>query len=193
MNFTVFIFEKKISMNIRTIAFIFLLIFVSLNSLCQEQKTDSLTKPSLKPYSVPNTDIVIVPPAHFKYVDAISGFIHVGTSASITIQEIDNISYLQITEGLTPDYFAKQNATVLNTEDVKTMSGMTGKLYTLGFSTVSNDTSKKVLHYERLMLFTGDYQHTIWVSANYPELLKKVLYGVLKESLLTVNFKQNND
>jgi hypothetical protein len=181
------------SMNIRTIAFILILIFVSLLSLCQEQKPDSLTKPSLKPYAVPNTDIVIIPPAHFKYVDAINGFIHVGTSASITVQELDNISYLQIIEGLTPEYFAKQNVTVLNSEDVKTRSGMTGKLYTLGFSTVSNDSAKKILHYERLMLFTGDYQHTIWLSANYPELLKKVLYNVLKESLLTVNFKQNND
>lgn len=178
---------------IRKILIFILLSLVSLNSFNQEQKNDSLAKPKPKPYSVPNTDIVIVPPAHFKYIDAISGFIHAGTSASITIQELDNISFLQITEGLTPEYFAKQNATVLNTEDITTKSGMAGKLYTLGFTTVSNDSAKKVLHYERLMLFTGDYQRTIWISANYPEFLKKVLYTVLKESLLTARFKQNND
>ena len=143
--------------------------------------------------TVPNTDIVITPPAHFKYVDAIKGFVHVGTSASITIQEIENISYIQVTQGLTPEYFAQQNATLIGSEDIKTKSGMEGKLYILGFTTTSNDTSKKVLHYERMMLFTGDYQRTIWISANYPELLKKVLYFVLKESLLTVNFKDNHE
>jgi len=181
------------SMNIRTIAFLVILSFVSLYSYSQELKSDSLTKPHLKPYSVPNTDIIITPPAYFKYIDAINGFVHVGTSASITIQEINNISFLQITEGLSPEYFEKQNATVLSTEDVTTKSGMAGKIYTLGFTTVSNDSAKKVLKYERMILFTGDYQRTIWISANYPEFLKNVLYNVLKESLLTVSFKQNNE
>ena len=180
-------------MKIRILAILFIFLLTSLSLIAQEPKTDTLPVYKTQPYAVPNTDIEITPPAHFKYVDAIKGFVHVGTSASITIEEIENISYLQITQGLTPEYFAGQNATLISSEDVKTLSGMDEKLYILGFTTTSNDTSRKVLHYERMMLFTGDYQHTIWVSANYPELLKKVLYFVLKESLLTVHFKENND
>jgi hypothetical protein len=179
-------------MKIRNLVILFTLVLTSYSLTAQEQKNDTIPVQKAKPYAVPNTDIVITPPAHFKYVDAFKGFIHVGTSASITIQEIENISYLQIVEGLTPEYFAKQKATLISSEDIKTKSGMEGKLYVLGFTTTSNDTSKKVLHYERMMLFTGDYQRTLWISANYPELLKKVLYFVLKESLLTVQFIENN-
>jgi hypothetical protein len=180
-------------MKIRILIIFFLPLLASLSLNAQELKKDTLAERKTKPYSVPNTDILITPPAHFKYIDAIKGFVHVGTSASITIQEIDNISYLQVTQGLTPEYFAEQNATLIGSEDIKTKSGMDGKLYILGFTTTSNDTSKKILHYERMMLFTGDYQHTIWISANYPELLKKVLCPVLKESLLTAHFKENNE
>ena len=116
-----------------------------------------------------------------------------GTSASINVVEIDNISYLQITEGLTPAYFAEQNATIINVTDVKTKSGMDGKLYTLSFNVTANDTSKKVLQFEKMMLFTGDYQHTIWISANYPVMLKKVLYLVMRESILSVCFDDKNN
>jgi hypothetical protein len=177
-------------MNFKGTAILFLLFLTMFHCFCQEIKTDSLEKFKAKPFAIPNTDIIITPPVHFKYVDNIKGFVHLGTSASINIVEIDQISYLQIIEGLTPEYFAKQNATIIGVTDVVTQSGMNGKLYTLGFSINSNDSSKKVLQFEKMMLFTGDYHHTIWVSANYPVMLKKVLYMVMRDSMLSAKFKE---
>lgn len=159
------------------------------------QTADTLKSGKVKPYLIPNTQILITPPAHFKFVEKINGFIHLGSSASITATAVDGTSYLQVAEGLTPEYFKTQNAILISCEDVKTASGMEGKLYTLSFQTTSNDTSKKVLQFERMMFFTGDYNRTIWLNANYPALLKKLLYSVMRESLLTVKFndsKENN-
>jgi len=70
---------------------------------------------------------------------------------------------------------------------------MDGKLYLLSFSVTSTDTSKKVMQFERMMLFTGDYQRTIWINASYPVLVKKLLYQVIKESLLSVEFTSKNE
>ncbi|MBI5541593.1 MAG: hypothetical protein HY951_16145 [Bacteroidia bacterium] len=155
------------------------------------QTADTLKSGKVKPYLIPNTEILITPPAHFKFVEKINGFIHLGSSASITATAVDGTSYLQVAEGLTSEYFNTQNAVLISCEDVKTALGMEGKLYTLSFQTTSNDTSKKVLQFERMMFFTGDYNRTIWLTANYPALLKKLLYPVLRESLLTVKFNDS--
>ncbi len=164
---------------------LFYLTFVSYS-----QTADTLNSSKLKPFLIPNTKILISPPAHFKFVEKLNGFIHVGSSASITVTSVEGTSFLQVTEGLTPDYFKTQNAMLVSSEDVKTSTGMDGKLYTLSFTATSTDTSKKVLQFERMMLFTGDYHNTIWLNASYPAALKKLLYSVLKESLLSVKFNE---
>lgn len=157
------------------------------------QTADTLKSGKPKTFLIPNTQIFITPPAHFKFVEKLNGFIHVGSSASITVTSVEGTSFLQVTDGLTPDYFKTQNAMLVATEDVKTANGMDGKLYTLSFTTTSTDTSKKVLQFERMMLFTGDYHNTIWLNASYPAVLKKLLYPVLKESLLSVGFNETKE
>jgi hypothetical protein len=52
---------------------------------------------------------------------------------------------------------------------------------------------RKVLQFERMMLFTGDYHNTIWLNASYPTMLKKILYPALKQSLLSVLFNETKE
>lgn len=131
----------------------------------------------------PKTNIQIIPPAHFVLMEQAGGFLHVGTSSSIQVQEITGTSYLMITPGLTKDYFLAQKVTLLSEEDVVNISGQKGKIYTVSFF-VDN------VEFERLMYFTGDYNNTIWINANYPVAVKEMLNAVLKTSLLTAKFKQ---
>ena len=132
---------------------------------------------------VPNTSVQIIPPAHFIFMEQAGGFLHVGTSSSIQVQEITGTAYTMITPGLTKDYFKSQGVTLLAEEDIITKSGQKGKLFTVSF-VVEN------VEFERLMFFTGDYNKTIWINANYPVAVKEILNVVLKESLLTAKFKQ---
>jgi pyruvate/2-oxoglutarate dehydrogenase complex dihydrolipoamide dehydrogenase (E3) component len=83
--------------------------------------------------------------------------------------------------------FEKQGVKMINSENVKTKSGKDGKIYVVSFKAKSKD-GKQEYEYERLMFFTGDLSQTIWIEANYPTVVKKILYDVLKSSLLTVQF-----
>jgi hypothetical protein len=147
---------------------------------------------TIKYVNVPGTDLRVVPPAYFRAVPEIQGFIHPGTSASISFTTTEGVSFLQVCEGITSEYLAKQDVVLISKENVKTSSGMDGVLFLVGFTAVTKDSAKTSVQYERLMLFTGDYQKTIWVNANYPVALKKILLTVLRESILTVDFSNKD-
>ena len=139
--------------------------------------------------NLPNSDIKMVPPAYFKAFmkDGKFGFIHEGAASSISIEEIKGSAYTLIVKGMTKEYFEKQGVTLIAQEEVKTRQNKDGTLMLVGFKVKSKDGEKEV-EYERLMLFTGDYNRTIWINANYPAMVRKVLLAALRESLLSVQF-----
>jgi len=151
---------------------------------------DSLTYKELMPYvQIPGTKISIAPPKNFKISEQIRGFVHLATTTSITCSEIKGFHYTTVVENITPETLLKQNANLKSIEDVQTSSGKPAKLILLGFSLPSKDTSKKETPFERLMLFTGDLDNTIWVSATYPEAVKPFVFEMVKKSLLSVKIE----
>jgi hypothetical protein len=151
-----------------------------------QQKKDSLLN---NWQDIPGTGIKIIPPAYFKpfYKDGKYGFMHEGAAASISVQEVRNSAYVMVVQGMTKEYIESQGMKYIAREDVKTKQGKDGTIISVGFKVKSTD-GKQEVDYERLMLFTGDYNKTIWVQANYPVVAKKVLYLVMRESLLSVSF-----
>jgi hypothetical protein len=138
---------------------------------------------------IPGTDIRIIPPAYFKpfIKDGKYGFMHEGAAASISIQEVKGTPYVMVIQALSKEYIESQGMKYISREEVKTKEGKDGVIIAVGFKLKSTD-GKQDVGYERLMLFTGDYSKTVWVQANYPVVVKKVLYLVMRESLLTVSF-----
>ncbi len=135
---------------------------------------------------IPGTSISIAPPKNFKLTESIRGFVHLATTTSITCSEIKGFHFTTVVSNISPETLAKQNAVLKNIEDVQTSSGNPAKLITLGFSLPSKDTSKKETPFERIMLFTGDLENTIWISATYPEAVKPFVFEIVKKSLLSV-------
>jgi hypothetical protein len=160
-------------------------------SVCVGQKVSQQQKDSLLNnwQEIPGTDIKIIPPAYFKpfIKDGKYGFMHEGAAASISIQEVKGSPYVMVVQSLTKDYIESQGMKYISREDVKTKQGKDGVIIAVGFTVKSTD-GKQNIDYERLMLFTGDYSKTVWVQGNYPVLVKKVLYLVIRESLLSVQF-----
>lgn len=132
-------------------------------------------------FQVPHTQVELIPPAHFQFMEEINGFLHIGTSASVQVQEITGTAYVMVTEGLTEDYFQQQGVQKISKEEVVTKHGAKGVIYKVAF-----EVDDKA--FERLMFFTGDYHRTIWINANYPVIIKELMYIVLRESLLTARF-----
>ncbi len=139
--------------------------------------------------TVPNSDIRIVPPAFFKgfIKDGKFGFMHEGAAASISIEEIKGTPYPIVVQNMTKEYFESQGVKFITKENIQTRQQKDAVIFLVNFSVKSKDGNKE-LEYERMMLFTGDYNHTIWISANYPVIARKMLFVPLKESLLSVQF-----
>ncbi|PLX09297.1 MAG: hypothetical protein C0596_01745 [Marinilabiliales bacterium] len=133
------------------------------------------------PVLIPGTNIMMTPPEHFLVSESIPGLIHPGYSTTVQVQEVVGTSYVMIKQAMTPEHFESQNVTLISEEDIKMSNGMGGVLYLVEFTV-------KGYQYERLMLFAGDYNNTIWINANYPKSTKALLYDLLVESLLTAHY-----
>jgi len=139
-------------------------------------------EPTIPEYTtIPNTQIAIIPPAHFHFMEDMGGFLHVGTSSSVQVQEITGTPYTLIVLGLTEEHFKSQGVKLISKEDVITKNNEKGIIFKVSFEVEDYE-------FERLMFFTGDYNRTIWINANYPVVVKDMLEVVLKESLLTAKF-----
>jgi hypothetical protein len=130
--------------------------------------------------TVPGFNIAIIPPEHFIFAKDIPGYIHPGTSASMQIKEIDGTSWPIIDRTMTAEHFESQGVTFIHREEVELKSGISGVLYTVSFTA-------KGVPFERIMLFAGDYNKTIWINANYPVMVKKTVIKPIINSLMSAD------
>jgi len=168
-------------MKFKTIISVVFILLTSCFSYAQTILNEGLAIEQNAYFDIPKTNIQLIPPAHFRYIEEMNGFLHVGTSSSVQVQEITGTAYQLITKGLTQSHFESQNTVLIHSEDVVLKDGQKGQLFTVGFKVDD-------VEFERLMLFTGDYNTTIWINANYPVVVKDMLNVVLRESLLTAKF-----
>ncbi|GAB4299511.1 MAG: hypothetical protein Kow0068_23050 [Marinilabiliales bacterium] len=161
---------------------------MSLYGFSQEISTkDSVVFDGNTYVKIPGTDISFAPPAHFIPVKDQLAFVHIGSSSSIQIKVIENTPFQLVTKDMDADFFAKQNVTLLGKEYIKTKSGKDGVMFLVSFKIKSKEVKEEII-YERLMFFTGDYNRTIWINANYPQVIRGVLFEVFKESMTSVQF-----
>lgn len=134
-----------------------------------------------------STGVSIIPPAYFMpFIQKDkTGFIHKGAGSTIQVQILDGMIYSMIAGGLTEEEFLRQNATLKEHYTLLTNDDKKAEFFIVSFFIKALD---KDVEYERMMLLTGDHKRTVWVSANYPVMAKPVVFSVLKECLLTVEF-----
>ena len=133
-------------------------------------------------YSFNNSNIKIIPPRYFVTLpNDVMGFIHNSSASSIQISEIKNTAYFMVTKGLDSVYFENQKLKLVSKNDVVTNDGKKGTYFLIKFKV-------QEIEFERIMFFTGDYNRTIWINANYPALGHDTLFNVLLSSILTVKF-----
>ncbi len=141
--------------------------------------------------AVKGTSVTLQPPDKFTYSEKIKGFVHPGSAASMAVAEAEGISWIQACQSLTQASLSGQSVSLITQEDVILKDGVTtGRFFVMRIIIKSNDSTKQDLEFERLMLFAGDYHHTVWVNSNYPALLKPLLYATLRESMLSVEINE---
>lgn len=165
-------------------------------ALAQEEMTDSTISQYLQrelpEYNldssrikhIPETHVQMAPPEHFIFSSEIPGFIHPGSSTSIQIQEVEGTNYVMIDRVMTEEHFESQDVELISREEVTTNTGYDGVIYTVRFEV-------KGVKYERMMLFAGDYNNTMWINANYPIVSKKLVYEPVRNSILSASLTEN--
>ncbi|MCX7696818.1 MAG: hypothetical protein N2Z72_03875 [Bacteroidales bacterium] len=140
-----------------------------------------------EPFHFDSLNISLIPPAYFQpfFTEKQVGFIHRGSGSTIEIKIIPDVLYPYVVKGMTKEALSNQQVVLKDHTELLTNEGKPADLFLLGFTLKSGDYT---MEFERLMLITGDLKKTVIVIANYPIVAKKVLFHVLKESLLTVNF-----
>lgn len=141
---------------------------------------DSLIFDGIKTASIDTFEVKFVPPLQFMRVNNLS-FVNFQTSSFIQISEIKRVVYLLAVKNITPEVLEPQGVKFIQSEEVMTTNNQAGILIYLSLQIEEKD-------YERMMLFTGDYLKTIWISASYPVELKSSLHDMLKKSLLSITF-----
>jgi hypothetical protein len=134
-----------------------------------------------------NTTVVIdtfgvslVPPQYSLRIDQRT-FISPGTTSSIQISEIKRVVYLMAVQNIKEEVLAPQGVHLISKETVVTSNNNEGILVLVSMKVDTVD-------FYRMMLFTGDYMRTIWITANYPVMLKEKLEATLRKSLLSIKF-----
>jgi len=187
--------QKEFTMN-RRLYFLIALIIICLNGYSQDstaQFQDSIHKPVIKlgeRTAIKGTHISLLPPDKFTYSDKIKGFVHAGSASSLAVTEAEGISWIQACQSINQQTLNGQSVTLLTTEDVTLKDGTTGRFIVMRILLISNDSTKQDLEFERLMLFAGDYNRTVLINANYPALMKSLIYDTLRESMLSVEISE---
>lgn len=176
----------------KKLVFLIFLSFLSQSVLFaqEENNLDMLVDTSYQYMDEPfdfGNNVSMTPPSHFlPFVqDNKQGFIHQGAASTIQVQIFENVLYTFIAESLTEEELIKQNARLVEHTQVLTNDDKEADFFVIAFTVNSNG---KDVEYERMMLLTGDHTRAIWINANYPLLARDILYNVLKESLLTLQF-----
>ncbi len=147
---------------------------------------DTSYKAVNEPYQL-DAGVKLTPPPFFlPFVQGVkSGFIHKGAASTIQVQVIDSVIYSFVAAALDEEELLRQNTILVEKDTLLTNHGQQAVFMVVAFTVNQNGKSAD---YQRMMLFTGDLTRTIWISANYPVVARNVLFNVLKESLLTVEF-----
>jgi hypothetical protein len=166
-----------------SLAFLFTLFYIGCyaqNELSDfvQRKHETLDLSTQKAQKAPNTHVMMVPPENFVLNPGLSGFIHNGSSTTIQVLEINNVSSQKIRESLNAAYFKAQGFKLESQEIITLNNGEEAIVYLTQF-TVNNE------NFCRLLFFTGE-ETTIWINVNYPAIVKTLLHKPIIASLKTV-------
>lgn len=141
---------------------------------------DTLVFDGIRSVKIDSLHIGFIPPLQFMRINN-NTFVNFQTSSFIQISEIEKVVYLLAVKNITPEILEPQGVRYIRSEEIITNRNKEGILIYLSHQIDGKD-------FERMMLFTGDYIRTIWISATYPIELKSSVHDILKKSILSIEF-----
>jgi hypothetical protein len=134
-------------------------------------------------YTVPESKnaalSLLIPPPCFEPSKDFNGYLCLANGSAIMMQLIENVSYLQATQGMTDEFFRTNGFTYISVIDLKSTHNLKGKVYKLTYV-------HKELEYVRYMVFAGDLTRTLWLNITYPKVVEELMELEVLKSLQTL-------
>jgi len=160
-----------------------MLLFVTIFLVANFFYTETVSAQEKGKYqSFEGTRVSMVLPEGFEKMPEQAVFFNQGSGATIQVKEVPDIAGVYTMQAFTKEALEEnEGVTFVSSEEVQLASGLDAKLIVVAFNVEGMD-------YERIMFVTGDYNYSVIINANYPKMTKKLLFDVLKKSLITAKF-----
>jgi len=167
--------------------FISLLTFVSISIgsiFSQEpvQHTSADNAQYAKPNQCPANLKLITVPEGFVKSEAFNGYLHFTTGTSIVMTMVENVNYIRLCAGMTPDFYEKNNLTPTSEKDFTSDNGIPGKYFKSTFITSG-------VPHIRYMLFCGDMNHTLWLNITFPQMFEALVEPEIQAIVKSIKMK----
>ena len=169
------------------------IIFLFIVQISFAQNNDSLNvkwnyNKLMEPYLFDN-GLIITPPPYFvpfKQLDK-EGFINPQMLSSIELQRKNNVPY-PILANQIKENLEKQKIFLINEVKNLTNNNKSCLIYEFIYNSMSSNGEN--IDFHQIILITGDYKQSIIAIAVFPEMHYKILHLVLRESLLSIDWKE---
>jgi len=122
---------------------------------------------------------LITPPEGFVPTDKFNGYIHLEASSGIILTLIDNANYIKISEGMTDEFFRKNNLTFIEKQSFESDNGVKGIYYKCSFLTGETP-------FIRYIVYAGDLNRTLWLNITYPTKLEELIESEILKTIQTI-------
>ncbi len=123
-------------------------------------------------YVTPKTSLaelsLIVPPKGFVVSEDFNGYINYQMGAAIIMTLIEGTNYINISKGMTDEFYKANQLNFISQEKVETKSGLKGLSYKLYFTLQDTD-------FIRYMIYVGDLNNVLWLNVTYPKMGDELL------------------
>jgi len=169
------------------------IIFLFIVQISFAQNNDSLNvkwnyNKLMEPYSFDN-GLIITPPPYFvpfKQLDK-EGFMNPQMLSSIELQRKNNVPY-PILANQIKENLEKQKIFLINEVKNLTNNNKSCLIYEFIYNSMSSNGEN--IDFHQIILITGDYKQSIIAIAVFPEMHYKILHLVMRESLLSIDWKE---
>ena len=129
---------------------------------------------------------LIIPPEGFVVSENFNGYIHYQMSSAIMMTLIEGTNYINMSNGMTEEFYATNKLHFISQEKVETRSGLKGLSYKFSFTV--NDAD-----FIRYMVYVGDLNNVLWLNITYPKMGDELLAPLVSETIQSAQLTPRKD
>ncbi len=178
------VFLNQLLYIMKKILTIFML-FIATSHLIAQSSTNGDTV-----YVTPSTSqadlSLITPPEGFVVSENFNGYIHYQMGAAIIMTLIEGTNYINISKGMTEEFYSANQLHFISKEKVETDNGLKGLSYKFYFTLKETD-------FIRYMIYVGDLNNVLWLSITYPKMGDELLSPEVDKVIQSIQLKPRKD